>query len=147
MAVATTFGGRIDEAARPERLRRLKRLSRLARLMDSAIRIPVLGYRFGVDSIIGLVPGLGDAAGGLVGLYIVNEARKMGVPGHKLLRMVGNVGLDALAGSVPVLGDIFDVAFKAHRRNVDIILDHFAEDRMGLAADAAKDVTPPRRRR
>lgn len=114
-----------DFADRTERLRRLRRLSGIARLMDTAIRIPGTGIRFGADSIIGLVPVIGDAGGALIGLYIVNEARQMGVPAHKLSQMVGNLAVDALVGSVPVFGDLFDVYFKSHRRNVDMIMQHF----------------------
>ncbi|SJZ64074.1 DUF4112 domain-containing protein [Consotaella salsifontis] len=124
-----------------ETLRRLRRLAMLARTMDTAVRIPILGIRFGFDSVIGLIPGVGDIAGGLVGLYMVNEARKMNVPPEKLARMIGNIGIDAAVGAVPVLGDVFDVFFKANRRNMDILLDHFDELRPHLA----KDITPPRR--
>lgn len=127
-----------------ERLRRMKRVARIARLMDTAIRIPGTGIRFGADSMMGLVPGVGDAAGGLVGLYIINEARRMGLPASKLLKMAANVGLDALVGSVPVLGDVFDVYFKSHRRNADIILDHFDERRSAFDPGAMKDITPKR---
>lgn len=108
-----------------ERLRRLRRLSGIARLMDTAIGIPGTRLRFGADSVLGLVPLVGDGAGALVGLYIVNEARRMGVPREKLARMVGNIGLDAVVGSVPLFGDLFDVYFKSHRRNVNMIIDHF----------------------
>lgn len=128
-----------------ERLRRLKRISRIARLMDTAVRIPGTGIRFGADSVLGLVPGIGDAAGGLVGLYIINEARRLGLPAHKLLKMAGNVGLDALVGSVPVLGDVFDVYFKSHRRNAQMILDHFGEDHSAFEPQGMKDITPKRR--
>ncbi len=106
-------------------LKRLQRLRLLARLMDTAIRIPGTGIRIGADSIMGLLPVAGDAGGALVGLYIVNEARRLGLPSHKLARMISNVALDGLAGSVPLLGDVFDVYFKSHRRNVKIVLDHF----------------------
>ncbi|OJF93971.1 DUF4112 domain-containing protein [Pararhizobium antarcticum] len=106
-------------------LNRLRRLRLLARMMDTAIRVPGTSIRFGADSIVGLLPVVGDAGGALVGLYIVNEARRLGVPSHKLTRMVSNVALDGLVGSVPLLGDLFDVYFKSHRRNVKIILDHF----------------------
>lgn len=108
-----------------EKLRRIGRLVRVARLMDTAIRIPGVGIRFGADSILGLLPVVGDASGALIGLYIVNEARRLGVPNDKLLQMAGNLGVDAVLGSVPVLGDVFDVYFKSHRRNVQMILDHF----------------------
>lgn len=108
-----------------ERIRRLRRLAGIARLMDTAVGIPGTRFRFGADSVLGLVPVLGDGAGALVGLYIVNEARRMGVPREKLARMIGNIGLDAVVGSVPLVGDLFDVYFKSHRRNVDMIVEHF----------------------
>ncbi|OCJ63078.1 hypothetical protein A6U97_16535 [Agrobacterium tumefaciens] len=108
-----------------ERLRRLRRLSGIARMMDTAIRIPGTGIRFGADSIMGLLPLIGDGAGAIVGLYIVNEARRLGVQQEKLARMVGNIAMDALVGSVPVFGDLFDIYFKSHRRNVDMIIQHF----------------------
>lgn len=114
-----------DFAQSAERLRRLRRLSGIARLMDTAIGIPGTRIRFGADSIMGLLPIVGDAGGALVGLYIVNEARRLGVPADKLARMVGNIAMDSVVGSVPVVGDLFDVYFKSHRRNVDMIVEHF----------------------
>ncbi|WP_320199783.1 DUF4112 domain-containing protein [Agrobacterium sp. rho-13.3] len=114
-----------DFADGAERLRRLRRLSGIARLMDTAIGIPGTRIRFGADSIMGLLPVIGDGAGAMVGLYIVNEARRLGVPKEKLTRMVGNIAMDAVVGSVPLVGDLFDVYFKSHRRNVDMIIDHF----------------------
>jgi hypothetical protein len=113
------------EAGRLDTLRRLRRLANIARLMDTAIRIPGTGIRFGADSVFGLVPVIGDAGGALVGLYVVNEARRLGVPAHKLTKMIGNLAADSLIGSVPIAGDLFDVFFKSNRRNLDIILDHF----------------------
>ena len=122
-----TFGG--DPGGSPladaERRRRLRRLQTVAMVMDTAIEIPGTNIRFGADSLLGLVPVAGDFAGALVGLAIVNEARRLGVPGHKMGRMIANVGLDTLVGAVPLLGDVFDVYFKSHRRNVQIVLDHF----------------------
>lgn len=121
-----------DTADRLDRLRRLRRLSTIARLMDTAIGIPGTRLRFGADSVFGLVPVIGDAGGALVGLYMVNEARRMGVPSDKLARMIGNVAADAVVGAVPVAGDIFDVFFKSHRRNLEIVLDHFGLDHEDL---------------
>lgn len=112
-------------AGRAEQLRRLRRIGTIARLMDTAIGIPGTRLRFGADSIFGLIPVVGDAGGALVGLYIVNEARRLGVPPAKLAQMLGNVAADGLVGSVPLLGDVFDLFFKSHRRNFDLILDHF----------------------
>ncbi len=135
MATRTWNANRAAEGASDEfidsaqRLRRLKRLSGIARLMDTAIGIPGTRIRFGADSIMGMVPLIGDGAGALVGLYIVNEARRMGVPREKLIRMVGNVAVDSVIGSFPLVGDVFDVYFKSHRRNVHMILDHFGIDR------------------
>ncbi len=113
---------------RAELLRRLRRLQGAARIMDTAIRIPGTGIRFGADSLMGLVPVIGDAGGALVGLAVIYEARRLGVPAHKLSRMLGNLAVDAAVGSVPLLGDVFDVYFKSHRRNLGIILDHFEMD-------------------
>jgi hypothetical protein len=97
----------------------------IARMMDTAIRIPGTGIRLGADSVLGLIPGVGDAGSALVGLFIVNESRLLGIPNHKLVRMLANLGADTLGGSVPLLGDIFDVYFKSNRRNLKIVLDHF----------------------
>lgn len=135
---------RLSETEREERNRRLRRITSIARVMDTAIAIPFTSMRFGLDSIVGLVPGIGDAAGGLVGLYMINEARRLGVPKHKLLAMIGNVGLDTAVGSVPLFGDIFDVYFKAHRRNAKMILDHFAVASEELDPRPMKDITPKR---
>ena len=105
-----------------------KRVHRIARLMDSSIRLPG-GFRIGVDGLIGLVPGVGDLAAAGASLYIVALAARAGVPASALARMVLNVALDAVVGAVPVLGDVFDVAFKANLRNatlMDTYLDRSA---------------------
>ncbi|QRM47781.1 DUF4112 domain-containing protein [Rhizobium sp. BG4] len=108
---------------------RIRRAMRLANLMDTAVGIPGLGIRFGADAILGLIPGIGDIAGSLVGLVIINEARQLGLPREKLVKMLVNLGLDAASGTIPIAGDFFDVYFKSHRRNARIILDHFGIDR------------------
>lgn len=82
------------DAGRIDRLRRLRRIHGVARMMDTAIGIPGTRFRFGADSIMGLVPLVGDAGGALIGLYIVNEARRMGVPNDKLAKMIGNLAVD-----------------------------------------------------
>ncbi len=136
-AYASGFG---TDTMTPDLTRRLARLNGLARLMDTAIQVPGTNIRFGADALIGLVPGIGDAGGALIGLYIVNEGRRLGLPKRKLARMVANLGVDATLGAVPLAGDLFDVYFKAHKRNIQIILDHFDSERRDI-----KDVTPPRR--
>ncbi|AJC82758.1 MULTISPECIES: DUF4112 domain-containing protein [Rhizobium] len=109
----------------PAELEKIRRAVGIARLMDTAVRLPFIGVRIGADSVLGLLPGVGDVATSLIGLYILNEARRLGVPNHKLARMAVNLGIDAAGGTVPLVGDLFDVYFKSHRRNVGIILEHF----------------------
>lgn len=115
-----------------EHLARLRRIRGLARLIDTALRIPGTRVSFGADSVLGLVPGIGDFAAAAVSLVIVNEARRLGVPNDKLMRMLVNIGFDTVAGSVPVLGDVFDVYFKSNRRNLQLVLDHFGLDHADL---------------
>lgn len=117
--------GRSSVFDQEDRVRKLRRIHAIARLMDTAVRIPGTGIRFGADSIMGLIPGIGDAGGALIGLFIVNEARRLGVPNHKLVQMLGNIGLDTFGGSIPLLGDLFDIYFKSNWRNLEIVLDHF----------------------
>lgn len=114
--VATAFvSSRIDVAAR------LSRLRRIARLMDSSIGLPGTRFRFGLDGLFGLAPVAGDAASALVSLYIVWEARRLGAPPALVARMVGNVAIDTLGGSVPLLGDLFDATFKSNLRNIALL--------------------------
>ncbi len=100
---------------------RLAALRRLAWLLDGAMRLPGTKFRFGLNSLIGLAPVAGDAVLAMVSLYIVWEARRLGVPNAILARMLANVAIEAGAGAVPVLGDLFDVAFKANLRNLDLV--------------------------
>lgn len=93
----------------------------LARALDSAVRIPGTDMRFGLDAVLGLVPGLGDVAGAAMGSYIVLLGSRLGAPKPVLARMVLNVALDTLAGVVPVAGDLFDVAWKANTRNMALL--------------------------
>lgn len=119
---------------RQELVRRLRRVHAIARVMDTAIRIPGTGIRFGADSVMGLIPGIGDAGGALIGLVIVNEARRLGVSNQLLVKMLANIGLDTFAGSVPVIGDLFDVYFKSNWRNMQLLLEHFDVDESELLA-------------
>lgn len=115
-----------------EHLMRLRRIRGLARLMDTALRIPGTGVSLGADSVLGLIPGIGDFGAAAVSLFIVNEARRLGVPKETLFKMLVNVGFDTVAGSVPVIGDVFDVYFKSNRRNLQLVLDHFGLDHADL---------------
>ncbi len=108
----------------PDAAARLARIKRLAWLVDAAFGLPGTRFRFGLNSLIGLLPGGGDAVLGIISLYIVQQAHALGVPRPILMRMVGNVALEVVGGSVPVLGDLFDVALKANLRNIRLIEDH-----------------------
>ncbi len=103
---------------------RLNRLRRMAWLIDGAFGLPGTRFRFGLNSLIGLLPVGGDAVLGALSLYIIYEAARLGLPRHKLLRMLTNVGIEVVGGSVPVLGDLFDMALKANLRNLAVIEDH-----------------------
>ena len=98
--------------------RDLQRVEWLARALDS--QFSIAGIRFGWDSIIGLVPGVGDVATAALALYPVYLAGRHDLGGLTIARMLGNVGVDALVGAVPLAGDVFDVAFKANRKNVEL---------------------------
>jgi len=100
---------------------RIRRLRAIARFMDSSLAIPGLGVRVGIDPIVGLLPGVGDALTTLVSLYIVHEGYKLGASRSQIARMLGNIAIDLLIGSVPVLGDLFDFAFKANTANLRIL--------------------------
>lgn len=122
----------------------LARVENLARLMDTAIRVPVLGVRIGLDGLLGLVPGVGDAATLLPAAYIIYTARKMGVPNDVLGRMIVNSGADVAIGTVPLLGDLFDIAFKSNRRNVDLLRRYVETQRAQLRpAGPARSAEPP----
>ncbi|WP_407493308.1 DUF4112 domain-containing protein [Pseudooceanicola sp. MF1-13] len=102
----------------------LDKVDRIARVMDRAVRIPGTSIRMGLDSIIGWVPGVGDTLTLAPSLYIIELARREGVPGHKLARMLGNIGVDWLIGLVPLIGDIFDIGWKSNTRNAALLRDH-----------------------
>ncbi len=104
-----------------------RRLQRLSRLLDEAIRIPGLGWKFGVDSVVGLVPVVGDIVGLALSGFVVYEGVKLGAPRPLLLKMTGFAALDALVGLVPVLGDVFDFAFKANRINARLLEEYLQE--------------------
>jgi hypothetical protein len=104
-------------------------LHRLEILLDEAFRIPGTSIRFGLDGIIGLVPGLGDVVAGLLSLIIPVAAWIRGVPYVALVRMAANIGIGVLVGSIPLFGDIFDIAWKANRRNYQLMRRHLGEPR------------------
>ena len=105
----------------PEVTERVRRLRAIARLLDARFGIPGTPLSFGVDSIVGLVPGIGDSATALISLYLLVEAHRLGVRPATLLRMGWNVAVDLGLGAVPVLGDIFDLLWKSNLRNIDLL--------------------------
>jgi hypothetical protein len=119
-----------DTAAGRDRAAILAEFERVSRMLDSQWRIPGTGMRFGIDPLVGLVPGLGDVATGLVSAYIVLMARRLGLPNHVMARMVGNIALDVVVGSIPLLGSVFDLFYKANRRNFRILQEHVDREKV-----------------
>jgi hypothetical protein len=113
-----------NSARTQSRAERIARLDGLATLLDTAFFIPGTNIRFGIDAMIGLVPGIGDAITTAMSLYIVHEARQLGAPRHLIARMLANAALDGVVGAVPLLGDAFDVMWRANRRNMTLLRNH-----------------------
>ena len=124
--MASATAGLFDaiKAVGPTRADSIARVTMLAHFLDNAIPIPGTRRRIGFDALIGLVPGIGDAVSALLSSYIVWEAHQLGLPRWKIARMMANVGVDTVVGAVPLVGDLFDVAFKANARNLRIITSH-----------------------
>lgn len=106
--------------------RRLNRVRRVAGLMDDKFAIPGTRIRFGLDSLVGLVPGVGDAATSVAGLWLVVEAARLKTPRGILLRMCLNLFVDSTLGAVPLAGDVFDLYWKSNRRNA-VLLEKFLQ--------------------
>ncbi len=115
-----SVSGTVITAKDTDSAERARRLRALAWLMDNSIPLPG-GFRVGIDAIIGLVPGIGDAIGALISAYIINEARTMGAPRSVLMRMMSNVMIETVIGAIPFAGDLFDAAFKANTRNLALL--------------------------
>ena len=130
MTNARTYASGSGFTRQRSRAERVKRLETIATVMDTAFVVPGTGIRFGFDGLIGLVPGIGDAVTTALSLYIVHEAWQLGAPKHLIGRMLANVALDGAIGAVPVAGDVFDVMWRANKRNVRILREWF--DREGF---------------
>ncbi len=107
-----------------KQISKVSKLRRISRLLDNAIAIPGTKIRFGLDPILGLLPGGGDTITGGIAAYIVVEAARMGVPREVLAKMVGNILIDSFAGTIPVVGDLFDVGWKANVKNIKLLEKH-----------------------
>ena len=115
-----------DTLREPDREAALRSIDRLAWLLDSSIPTP-FGRTIGLDGIIGLIPGIGDAAGTVLSSIILIRAWRLGASRSVLTRMAMNVGLETVVGLVPVAGDLFDLAFKANRRNIALLRENFTD--------------------
>lgn len=113
----------------------VNRLRSLSHLLDNAIPIPGTGYRIGLDPILGLLPGGGDTITGALGAYIIVEAARMGLPRKVIGQMVGNIIFDSVVGIVPVLGDFFDVTWKANVRNIALLEQHLHQTSQNRKSD------------
>jgi len=107
----------------------IRKLDTLAKLIDSQFQIPSTKIRFGLDALIGLIPGVGDFAGFVVSGYMMVVLASNGASGYVIARISLNILIDAIIGSIPFLGDIFDFAFKANERNMKLVHEHYKEGR------------------
>lgn len=121
-AIKTSGPGREDAIAR---------ITLVAKLMDSAFLIPGLNRRVGLDAVLGLIPGVGDALSAAIASYIIWEARQLGLPRWKIARMIGNTAVDTAIGVIPFAGDVFDAFFKSNQRNLRIIHEHLGTPKRG----------------
>jgi hypothetical protein len=119
----------------PRQAQGLEGLRKVAQLLDSAFVVPGTSYRVGLDPILGLVPGLGDLVSPLFTIGILWQARELAIPRVVLLRMILNVAIDSLVGAVPVVGDLFDFAWKANNKNLALVERHAQEERKASAGD------------
>jgi hypothetical protein len=113
----------------------LRNLRKLSNVLENAISIPGTPYSIGLDPIIGIIPGGGDLVTGLLSFYIVLTAARLGLPRETLGRLVMNVLIDVLVGTMPVFGDLFDVAWKANSKNMDLLEKHFSVPQTAKKAD------------
>lgn len=111
----------------PSRTARIEQLRKFAELLDGQFRVPGTNIEFGLDAIIGLVPIVGDLVAGGLSMWLVREARRLGAPQWLIARMIWNVGVEVAIGAVPLVGDMFDVAWKANRKNVQLLIGYFAK--------------------
>ena len=126
--------------------RRLRSVDRLAGNMDEAFKIPGTNIRFGWDSIVGLMPGVGDSVTLISQAYLMWHAYRIGIRKRTWVRLIGNALADFLIGSIPALGDIFDVFFRSNRRNADLLakeIRHLHGNLSSLASDSSRIIDSP----
>jgi hypothetical protein len=122
------FGGFnfFEKSDRLSRRAAIDRLDKLATLLDTAMVIPGTNIRFGVEGLLRLWPGIGDGVASALSLYLLYQASRLGVPRVLLARMLVNLIIEGAVGAIPIAGDAFDVFFRANRRNIALLRDHFA---------------------
>ena len=125
--MTTTYGFDFDFAGPRSRGARIARMDALATLLDTALVIPGTNVRFGLDALIGLFPAIGDIITTALSLFIVHEAYQLGAPRHVIVRMLGNVVIDTVGGTVPVIGDLFDAGWKSNSRNLALLERHLGK--------------------
>jgi Domain of unknown function (DUF4112) len=123
------FGDKVQKSWSSQDEARFKRVRLLSRLLDEQFRIPGTTYRVGLDGLLGFIPGIGDAAGALLSTYILYEAIRLGTPKALLFRMIANIGIDTVGGAIPIVGDIFDMAWKANKKNAALLHAYLASQR------------------
>ena len=111
------------------RNREMSHLDWIAKLMDAQFTFPGTKFKFGLDGIIGLIPGAGDISTFAISAYLITIMARNGASGYVVARMVLNVAIDAFFGMIPILGDLFDIAFKANMRNLQLMKEHYVEGR------------------
>ncbi|MDQ3187419.1 MAG: DUF4112 domain-containing protein [Pseudomonadota bacterium] len=117
----------LDSSAAQRKHRARERLMTLTRLMDSAVDLPILRTKVGLDALLGIIPVAGDLLSAAIGVYLITQARELGASRWLQTKMVGNLIIDATVGAVPLAGDVFDIYFRAHRRNLQLLQQHLGE--------------------
>ncbi len=112
-----------------------EQLENLASVLDDIFRFPGTNIRFGLDALLGIIPGLGDVLTGLASLLMIFSAWERGVPRGTIGRMLANIAIDSAVGSIPLAGDLFDVAWKSNRKNYEILMRAKREDRAQTIKD------------
>jgi len=124
-----------------QKLKNLKRIRQLAHLLDTAIAIPGTKIRFGLDPILGLIPGGGDLIAAAISAYMIYLAARSGLERSEIIKMIKNVAIETAVGSVPIAGDIFDIYFKANMRNLEILENHLAQDEVEAEESSTKTLS------
>lgn len=119
--LVATLPPTVDRAA-------VRRIQVVAKLLDESVRIPGTEYQVGIDPLIGAVPVAGDVVSAGISMYIVLESARLGVSYTTLVRMIANVAIDTVGGSIPVVGEVFDAAWKANKRNLTLVFEDLATD-------------------